>query len=840
MYHAFYHLRTDPFRLTPDPAFCFRHQRYARALAYMQYALQQGEGFIMVTGLPCTGKTTLIEQFHSELNGARTLVAKLTSTQLQADELLRLICLSLGVGIEAQDKAGVLHQLRQFLVEQANKGRRTLLLIDEAQDLPVQALEELRLLGNLQLNARPLLQIFLVGQEQLLDMVRVPAMRPLYQRLVAACHLEPLSLEETRAYIDHRLERAGWEGEPAFDERSYRMIHRCTEGFPRQINKVCGRLLLYGSTEKKCRLDCFDCLKVLKHWLAELPGSTSESSFQACVDMLNAAWNDAEGDAAVQAAATAALLRGGQQEPPPGNAQAADGPDAVPAPAARGDEAAARAQSGAEYQSESTPPDQTSAPVVDPRATSAQDGASPVSAAGQPETPAGDTPAGPAEASPARDTAADAAVDLRSAVPVRGVPLTTTPRPPAGRKPRLPTGFAPLQGRVFGRAGAPLALIAVLLAGLLLMSGEEREKEAAELAAAQDAPALTGGTLVVAELAPALPSSSDSETLPEPVKPDSGVDRNSVASAAEPTDTASAQDALEPTQPVDQSAAPAGDSMPAAPDDHDAQLQSERGEDQDAVDDGGAASTLELAAVQDQLPADGDPGDHSPAQGTDIAAAAAADSGSVAMTRPPQQAAAPIERQESAAQAAPSADSGMLAAVEVVTVSSPAQAQTGEAAEAVAQPEAQQPSARQQHIDTLMVKAERALWEDRLTVPQGNSAYHYYRQVLKIAPQHGGARSGMQRIAARYTGLIERALANDEIDKARRYVARGLMVNPGNRELLALRQDVETRETWLEAQAVAEAEALRAQPPPAEPEQPKTFLDKVKDLFSNPVPVDMP
>jgi hypothetical protein len=397
-----------------------------------------------------------------------------------------------------------------------------------------------------------------------------------------------------------------------------------------------------------------------------------------------------------------------------------------------------------------------------------------------------------------------------------------------------------LQDRVFGRAGAPLAVVAVLLAGLLLMSGEEREKEAAELAAAQDAPALTGGTLVVAELAPALPSSSDSETLPEPVKPDSSVDRNSVASAAEPTDTASAQDALEPTQPVDQSAAPAGDSMPAAPDDHDAQLQSERGEDQDAVDDGGAASTLELAAVQDQLPADGDPGDHSPAQGTDIAAAAAADSGSVAMTRPPQQAAAPVERQESAAQAAPSADSGMLAAVEVVTVSSPAQAQTGEAAEAVAQPEAQQPSAGQQHIDTLMVKAERALWEDRLTVPQGNSAYHYYRQVLKIAPQHGGARSGMQRIAARYTGLIERALAADEIDKARRYVARGLMVNPGNRELLALRQDVETRETWLEAQAVAEAEALRAQPPPAEPEQPKTFLDKVKDLFSNPVPVDMP
>ena len=314
MYHAFYQLHTDPFRLTPDPAFCFRHQRYARALAYMQYALRQGEGFIMVTGLPGTGKTTLIEQFHSELNGSRTLVAKLTSTQLQADELLRLICLSLGVSIEAQDKAGMLHQLRQFFVAQANKGRRTLLLIDEAQDLPLSALEELRLLGNLQLNARPLLQIFLVGQEQLLEMVRAAPMRPLYQRLVAACHLEPLSFDETRAYIEYRLERAGWNGEPVFDARSYHMIHRISEGFPRQINKVCSRLLLYGSTEKKRQLDCFDCLKVLKHWLEELPGSTSESSFKACVDMLNAAWSEAEGAAAGQPMGAAALQRSGEVE----------------------------------------------------------------------------------------------------------------------------------------------------------------------------------------------------------------------------------------------------------------------------------------------------------------------------------------------------------------------------------------------------------------------------------------------------------------------------------------------------------------------------------------------
>ncbi|MGD2076480.1 MAG: AAA family ATPase [Gammaproteobacteria bacterium] len=254
----------------------------------MHYALRQGEGFIMVTGLPGTGKTTLTEQFRAELNGAsRALVATLTSTRLQADELLRLICLSVGAGIELHDKASMLHQFHEFLSEQAEKGRRTLVLVDEAQDLPIQALEELRLLSNLQHKGRPLLQIFLVGQQQLLDVVQRPAMQPLYQRLIAACQLEPLSLDETRAYIHYRLNRAGWNGDAAFDERSYRMIHRFADGFPRQINKTCSRLLLYGSTEKKRRLDCFDCLEVLKHLFEELPNSCIESSYQACVEMLN-------------------------------------------------------------------------------------------------------------------------------------------------------------------------------------------------------------------------------------------------------------------------------------------------------------------------------------------------------------------------------------------------------------------------------------------------------------------------------------------------------------------------------------------------------------------------
>ena len=833
MYHAFYQLHADPFRLTPDPAFCFRHQCYARALAYMQYALRQGEGFIMVTGLPGTGKTTLIEQFHSELNGTRTLVAKLISTQLQADELLRLICLSLGVSIEAQDKAGMLHQLRQFLVAQSNKGRRTLLLIDEAQDLPVSALEELRLLGNLQLNARPLLQIFLVGQEQLLEMVRAAAMRPLYQRLVAACHLEPLSLAETRAYIDHRLERAGWSGEPAFDARSYRMIHRFTEGFPRQINKVCSRLLLYGSTEKKRRLDCFDCVKVLKHWLEELPGSTAESSFQACVDMLNAAWSEDQGDAAGQAVATAAPHRTVQQDLPPVDAQTAAEPDAGPA-LARADRATAGAQRRVQSRGVSIPVDQSAPRAVAPQAACARDSAAPAAVAEPPDDAAQSAPSGVVEAAPAGNTAAAAATDVQPAVPRVPIvaPLATAPRSAAGRKPRFANGLALLHDRVVGYAGAPLAVLAVVVSGLLLMSGEEHDKGAPdEPAAAQQVPAPAGGALVVAELVAPWPS-SDRPMVSEPLDPDVNADRNSEASAAGSSDSASAQEAL-------QGAASDGLSMAAAPDGQDPQLHNEPGTDQDGVIDSGAVAALEFPIVAEQPAADSVSGEAEPEQGPDTTSAAAADSGSPAATQP---APAPIEPQDSAASVAQSADSGTPAAIEPVMAPAPP-AQTGAAAGAlasIAQPEAQQPGAAQQRISDLMVRAERALWEDRLTVPQRNSAYHFYRQVLKLAPQHQGARAGIQRIAARYTSLIQSALANNEVDKARRYVARGLMVNPGNPDLLALRHDVERRASRLEAQASAQAEASLPPPSPAQMEPAQGFFDKVKRFFSNPVPPDMP
>ncbi len=796
MYQTFYHLHTDPFRPTPDPAFCFRHPRYARALDNLQCAAEQGEGVVMVTGRPGTGKTTLIEQFCSELNGAGTLVAKLSSSQLHKGELLGLICRSLGVSIEVPGRAGILDRLRQFLVEQANKGRRTLLLIDEAQDLPTQALEELRLLGDLRLNSRPLVRIFLVGQQQLLDMERLPAMRPLYQRLGEACHLEPLSRDETRAYIEYRLERAGWKGPPAFDERSYRMIHRFSEGFPGQINKLCSRLLLQGSIEQKRQLDCFDCLKVVKRWLEELPAATAESTVEACVDLLNAAWREADGDAAIEAAGTTALSRSAQQMAPPGDSQTAVEPDVASAARAQQPVLAARAQSRAEYQGEPTRADQGSAPVANTQAASVQDGAVPIPAADQPDTATGDAHTGSAEASPAQNTAADAAADPRPAVGgVRVAPLTATPRPAAERETRV----SPSQKHKVGRAVAALGLLAALLSGLFLISRHEHNDGVAETAAVQGVPATAGGAQVVAELVPPSPSSA-AETVPEPLNPGASSDRPGVESVAGHSDLVSAQDALP-------SAEPAGETVAVAPDDHEQTLQTEVGEDQDTVAVSGAVFGFDSAALPDEPPVDSVTAKHTPAQSarmvTDAAAAGTAATGQT------EQAAGRIEPGDSVAQAVTSADSGMPSAADAVTVFSSPQARSGEQSEAresVAKPGTQDASAKQQRIDDLMVSAERALRDYHLTVPPANSAFSYYRQVLKLAPQHPGARAGMQRIASRYASLIERALAADEIGRARLYIERGLTVDPGNRELLALRQAVE-------AQWAGEARALRAQPP---------------------------
>jgi putative secretion ATPase (PEP-CTERM system associated) len=270
MYESFYQLSADPFRLSPDPAFCFPHRTYRKAMTYMLHALHRAEGFIMITGRPGTGKTTLINDLIQTLKPDQAVVAKIVSTQLTADDLLNLVAYSFNLNPEGCGKAKVLIQVERFLKQQYQIGRRPLLIVDEAQDMGDVALEELRLLTNIQLGTRQLLQVFLVGQEQLRDTVNTPSLEQLHQRLIAATLLEPLDTDDTKTYIKHRLRCVNWKGDPLISTQTYAMIRRYSQGIPRRINQICSRLFLYGCIEEKHRLGLADLKIVVEELQHEL------------------------------------------------------------------------------------------------------------------------------------------------------------------------------------------------------------------------------------------------------------------------------------------------------------------------------------------------------------------------------------------------------------------------------------------------------------------------------------------------------------------------------------------------------------------------------------------
>ena len=251
MYESFFGFTGDPFRLTPDYRFCFRHRSFRKAKAYMEYGIQRAEGFVMVTGRPGTGKTTLIYDLLADLRKQRLRVIQLNSTQLEGSELIRMIAFKLSLEGDHLDKASLLRQIIRSLDQDYRSKRRAILLVDEAQGLSESALEELRFLTNLEKEGQSLLQVFLIGQEPLRELVRQPVMEQLHQRMIAACHLSPLNEKETEAYICHRLERVGWQGDPSFEPPLFAMIHRLSNGVPRRINQVLSRLLMYGFVEEK-------------------------------------------------------------------------------------------------------------------------------------------------------------------------------------------------------------------------------------------------------------------------------------------------------------------------------------------------------------------------------------------------------------------------------------------------------------------------------------------------------------------------------------------------------------------------------------------------------------
>lgn len=269
MYDRFYGFSQEPFRLSPDHHFAYQHRGYKKARAYMAYAFMRAEGFVMVTGRPGTGKTTLVGALVDDLAQERAKIANLVCSQLQADDLLKMVAYEFGVDVAISDKGTLLQHLSRLLQKWDREGRRALLIVDEAQDLSVTAMEELRLLTNIQVNGKPLLQIFLLGQPELRELILRPEMEQVHQRIVAASHLLPLETDETGEYIRHRLAAAGWRGDPAISTAVYPLVFKFSEGIPRRINLICSRLMLHGSVEQLHRIGAQDVRTVVEELQGE-------------------------------------------------------------------------------------------------------------------------------------------------------------------------------------------------------------------------------------------------------------------------------------------------------------------------------------------------------------------------------------------------------------------------------------------------------------------------------------------------------------------------------------------------------------------------------------------
>jgi general secretion pathway protein A len=244
-----YGLTAAPFALTPDPAFWFESATHKKAMAYLGYGLQQAEGFIVVTGEVGAGKTTLVGLLMERLDPARVAVVKLVSTQVEGDDVLRLAAQGFGVPTEGVAKAQLLARIETYLVDRAREGRKTLLIVDEAQNLPVSALEELRMLSNFQSGGRALLQILLLGQPEFRERLASPALEQLRQRVIATHHLDGMEASEVLAYLEHRLAVVGWTGRPKIERDAALALHAASDGIPRRVNQLATRALLLGAIE---------------------------------------------------------------------------------------------------------------------------------------------------------------------------------------------------------------------------------------------------------------------------------------------------------------------------------------------------------------------------------------------------------------------------------------------------------------------------------------------------------------------------------------------------------------------------------------------------------------
>jgi putative secretion ATPase (PEP-CTERM system associated) len=245
MYEKHFRLRERPFALSPDPDYLYPSRVHQEALNYLRYGIEGHAGFVVITGEIGSGKTTMLQSLLGRLD-RNTAVARIVNTMLEPRELLEAILLDFAVDPTGLSKPAMLHRLAEFLVQQRQAGRLTLLVIDEAQNLSLPALEEIRMLSNLETEKSKLIQIIMVGQPELREKLRLPQLEQLRQRITVSYHLQPLDAEETARYINHRLKRAAVGAPLEFPPDVTQLIHQRSRGVPRIINVIADATLLFA------------------------------------------------------------------------------------------------------------------------------------------------------------------------------------------------------------------------------------------------------------------------------------------------------------------------------------------------------------------------------------------------------------------------------------------------------------------------------------------------------------------------------------------------------------------------------------------------------------------
>jgi general secretion pathway protein A len=244
MYKAFFGLTNSPFNLSPDPSFLYRSVQHEEALASLVYGVQSRKGFIVLTGEVGTGKTTMLECLRDHLDKSQTPFAFLFNSRLTPDQFFEMMAYDFDLRCTRSSKTEVLFALNNMLIDRSNHNQTTVLIVDEAQNLDWEVLEEIRLLGNLETRRGKMLQIILSGQPELDRKLEEPEYRQLKQRIALRCHLRPFTAPETFQYIASRLARAGMREQTVFPPLVLAEIQRRTQGIPRIINSVCDNLML--------------------------------------------------------------------------------------------------------------------------------------------------------------------------------------------------------------------------------------------------------------------------------------------------------------------------------------------------------------------------------------------------------------------------------------------------------------------------------------------------------------------------------------------------------------------------------------------------------------------